>query len=577
MSGIETKKQDISVDSNQEDVNVYSAETSSVGKWQSFVDSFKPFNEDELDPNLSEVEKAMVATAQSPLSRSLKNRHIQMIAIGGAIGTGLFVGSGSALRTGGPAALLIAWGLIGSMLFCTVHALGELSVAFPLPGAFATYCTKFIDPSWGFAIGWNYAGQWLIVLPLELVAASITIKFWNSSISSAAWVAIFYVLIMSINLFGVKGYGEAEFIFSSVKVIAIIGFFILGIVLICGGGPNGDYIGSTYWHTPGAFAHGFKGVASVFVTAAFSFNGTELVGLTAAETANPRKVIPTATKQVFWRILLFYMVSLCLIGFLVPYTEKRLISSSSADASASPFVLAIKNAGIKGLPSLFNVVIMIAVLSVGNSAVYACSRTVAAMAKLHMAPKCLGYIDRRGRPLYGIALSGVFGLLCFLAASPKEGDVFTWLYAITGLSCILTWGSTCFCHIRFRYALKKQGRSTEELSFKSHTGVIGSYYGLGLNILVLIAQFCVALFPIGASPDAGAFFEAYLCVPVVLAIYIGHKLWTRNWRWYIRSKDMDLDTGRREFDLDVLKQEIAEETEYLNSKPAYYRFYKFWC
>lgn len=194
------------------------------------------------------------------------------------------------------------------MLFCTVHALGELAVAFPVAGSFAVYASRFIDPAWGFAMAWNYALSWLITLPLEIIAASITLSFWPgaSAVNPAAWVSIFLVVIICINLFGVRGYGEAEFVFSIIKVTAIIGFIILGIIIDTGGvpgNPTGD-IGSKYWTDPGAFHNGFKGLCSVFVTAAFSFSGTEMVGLCAAETENPRKTLPSAVKQVFWRILL---------------------------------------------------------------------------------------------------------------------------------------------------------------------------------------------------------------------------------------------------------------------------------
>jgi len=195
------------------------------------------------DGKVFDVEAAAQRTADSPLARRLKGRHLQMIAIGGSIGerhpanvpfrtlnadyrkgTGLFVGSGKALSTGGPASLLIAFSLIGSMLYCTVHALGELAVIFPVAGSFSAYSTRFIDPAWGFAMGWNYAMNWLITMPLEVVAASITVDFWGSSVNNAAWITVFLVLIVSINFFGVKGYGEAEFVFSTIKVIAVIGF-----------------------------------------------------------------------------------------------------------------------------------------------------------------------------------------------------------------------------------------------------------------------------------------------------------------------------------------------------------------
>lgn len=553
-----------------------------VSKWTSFKDSFREQVPETFDDTgMTDLEKAAMATSKSPLERSLKGRHLQMIAIGGSIGTGLFVGSGGSLSGGGPAAVIIGFGLIGTMLFNTVHSLGELAVRFPVSGAFATYSTRFLDPAWGFAMGWNYALQWLVVFPLELVAASMTISYWSTDGSSAAtvnpdaWVCLFYVLILIINLFGAKGYGEAEFVFSIIKVLAVVGFIILGIVITCGGGPRGGYLGGKYWHDPGAFSAGFKGVCATFVNAAFAFSGTELVGLAAAETKNPRKDLPTACKQVFWRITLFYMVSLSLVGCLVPYDDPRLLGSSSVDITASPFVIAINNAGIKALPSIMNVVILIAVLSVGNSSVYGCSRTLAALAHQGQAPKILGYIDRKGRPMAGIVVTAIVGLLCFLAGSDKHSEAFTWMLALSGLSSIFTWGSINLCHIRFRRAMQVQGRSLDELPFRAALGVWGSVYGFGINVLVLGFQFWTALFPTNKA-DAYNFFSVYLALPVILAFYIPYKIWIRS-PLYIRAKDIDLITGVREVDLELLQQELAEERAYIKSRNFMYRVYKFWC
>ncbi|GME78113.1 unnamed protein product [Ambrosiozyma monospora] len=502
-----------------------------------------------------------------------------MIAIGGSIGTGLFVGAGGALSTGGPASLLIAWILTGIMMYSTVQALGELAVAFPVSGSFVQYNTRFISSPWGFTMTWNYVMGWVVTLPLELVAASMTIKYWDKKTNPCAWVTIFYVVISAINFFGVRGYGEAEFTMSLIKVLAIIGFIILGIVLVCGGGPEGGYLGGKYWHDPGAFAYGFKGVCSVFVTAGFSFSGTELCGLAAAETENPSKNLPKATKQVFWRITLFYIVSLTLIGLLVPYNEPRLLNgSSSADATASPFVIAIQNGGIKGLPSVFNVVIMIAILSVGNSCVYASSRSILSLAEQGFGPKWFGYVDRQGRPLVGIIITVAFGALCYLAAYKDEDTVFTWMLSLSGLSAFFTWGGINACHLRFRAALKAQGRSTDELTFTAQTGIIGSWFGIILIALILIAQFWVALWPVGGDPpDAEAFFETWLCLPVVIVFYIYWMIYKREYRPFRRAIDIDIDTGRREVDLELVKHEIAEEKARLATKPFYYRVYNWWC
>ncbi|KAF3314306.1 glyceraldehyde-3-phosphate dehydrogenase 1 [Orbilia oligospora] len=378
-----------------------------------------------------DVEAANFNVAGSPLARKLKGRHLQMIAIGGSIGSGLFVGSGVALATGGPGALLLAYLLIGSMLYCTIHALGELSIVFPVAGSFAVYSSRFLDPAWGFAMGWNYAITWLVTIPLEVIAATLALDYWGTSIPIAVWVTLFFVIIIGLNLFGVKGYGEGEFVFSIVKVVAVISFIILGVILNIAGGPGGSYIGGSFWHVPGAFANGFKGLCSVFANAAFSFSGTELVGMAAAETANPRKSLPKAVKQVFWRITLFYLVSLTLVGVIVPYDDPRLLGTSNVDARASPFVIAILNAGITVLPDIMNVVIMVAVLSVGNSAVFGASRTLVSLAEQGQAPKVFAYIDRKGRPMAGIALAAVFGLLSYIGiASPKiQNYIFKWLLA----------------------------------------------------------------------------------------------------------------------------------------------------
>lgn len=367
----------------------------------------------------------------------------------------------------------------------------------------------------------------------------------------------------------------------AIRIQLTTGISILGIILNIGGGQNGSYIGGKYWHHPGAFNNGFKGVCSVFVTASFAFAGTELVGLAAAETANPRKSLPTAVKQVFWRICLFYIVSLALVGLLVPYTDPRLIGQSSADAAASPFVIAIHNASIQGLDSVMNVVIMIAVLSVGNSSIYGSSRTLTALAEQKQAPKIFSYIDRNGRPVFSIMLSSAFGFLAFLAASSSEDKAFLWMQALSGLSSIFTWGSICLAHIRFRRAWRLQGHDLDDLAFRSQAGVAGSWIGLIFNILALIAQFWTGFSPPtpnGVSPPKGTaalienFFQAYLAVPVVLLCFVSYKIYFQTSIMHCRN--MDLKTGIRELNLAELKEEERLE---MATWPKWKKAYKLFC
>ncbi|CZR53389.1 probable GAP1-General amino acid permease [Phialocephala subalpina] len=528
---------------------------------------------------------ADVEIGEGGLKRNLKGRHMQMIAIGGSIGAGLFVGSGSALNSGGPASLVIDFIIIGIMLLLTVNALGELAAIYPVAGSFYNYSIRFIDPAWGFAMGWNYAMNWLVVLPFELTTAGITIAFWTDpnntgtpSVNVGVWITIFLLLVCVINIFGVKGYGEVEFVLGCVKVVAIIGFIILGVIIDCGGVPTDTrgYIGAHYWHDPGAFRNGFKGFCSVFVTASFAFGGTELVGLAAAEAANPRKSIPKATKQVFWRITLFYVISLFLLGLIVPSDNDNLSSASGGNTRYSPFVLSFRLAGIKVLPSIFNAVITLSVISVANSCTFASTRTIQALCARGMGPRIGAKVDKKGRPYVVLIVVLLFGCLAYINEAKDGSTIFNWLLALSGLSNFFTWGSICFAHIRFRKAWYMNGRTKEDLPFAAMFGVIGSWIGLGLNILCLVAQFYVALFPIGGKPDAQAFFESYLAAPIVILFFVGYKVYYKQWSIGVKLQDINIDEGRRELDLDAFRAELDAERAEKKSWPWWKRTWDFW-
>jgi amino acid transporter len=281
---------------------------------------------------------------------------------------------------------------------------------------------------------------------------------------------------------------------------------------------------------------------------------------------------------VFWRIALFYVVSLTLIGLLVPYDSDQLLQDGGSKSDASPFVIAIKNAGIDGLDSVMNAVILIAVLSVGNAAVYGSSRTLAALGEQGMGPSFLSYIDRKGRPMWGIGISSTLGLLSFLAASDKQEQAFAWMMAISGLSSIFTWGSICLCHIRFRRGWKVQGHSLDELAFRAQPGWVGGWLGFLFNCLVLVVQFWVGFAPIGFGEKTAAertktWFKAYLAAPVVIGFYLYHKIKYRT-ALFIRAKDMDLSTGRRDLDLQHL---IAQERAEQKAWPIWKKIYKIFC
>ncbi|KAJ4389128.1 hypothetical protein N0V93_006590 [Gnomoniopsis smithogilvyi] len=472
-----------------------------------------------------------------------------MIAIGGSIGAGLWIGTGTVLAQGGPASALIAYIFVGAILYCTVHAIGELATLYPVAGSFATFSTRFIDPAWGFAMGWNYAMNWLVVLPLEVTAGLKILHFWEHNgsynIPEAVSVTIFLVAIFGINLCGVRAYGESEFGASLIKAAALFGFILLGIIINCVGNQTSGYIGLSLWTDPGAFNNGFKGFCSVLISSAFSFAGTELVGLSAAETMNPTKNIPRAVKQVFWRIATFYVVSVLIVGLIVRYDDIRLIGDSS-DPSTSPFILAIQDAGLDGLDSVMNVVILVSVLSVANASFFASSRVLAALADQGQAPKALRYIDRRGRPIAAVCLAALVGLLSYMGTGVATDIVLDWLVALSGLSSIISWASICLSHIRFRQAWKLKGHSLDELVYRSPVGTVGSWLALcGLG-LIIAAQVWVAVDPIDATHDIRSrvshFFSSLLTLPVIFLFYFGFKLAFKT-KW-VKIEQIDIETGR---------------------------------
>ncbi|EEU41428.1 uncharacterized protein NECHADRAFT_45958 [Fusarium vanettenii 77-13-4] len=507
------------------------------------------------------------------LDRKMKPRHLQMVAIGGSIGAGFFVGSGSALAKGGPGTLFLDFLLIGIMVFNVVYALGELAVMYPVSGGFYTYATRFIEPSFGFAMAWNYVLQWAASLPLELTVCAITIQYWAPDVSPGVWIAVFLAAIIILNVFGTLGYAEEEFWAACFKLTSICIFMIVALVLVCGGGPSSGrydtYSGFKLWQDPGAFKNGFKGFCSVFVTAAFSFAGTELIGLAAAEARNPTESVPKAVKQVFWRICLFYIVALFFIGLLIDCNDESLLSSSSySSTKASPFVLVGKYSGLKGFDHYMNAVILSAVLSLGIASVYGGSRTLLALAQQGYAPNLFTWIDRAGRPLPSVIFIILFGLLAFLNLDAAGPVIFDWLLALSGLSMLVTWASICVAHIRFRAAWKHNGRSLDEIPFKAIGGVYGSWFGLIFVIIVMMAQFYTAIVAPPGESGMGTvegFFKQYLSFPIVLAFWAGGWLWKRT-KW-IKIEEIDIDTGRREHDWEAIRAYRAE----LASFPAWKR------
>lgn len=528
------------------------SDSSSVGAtqsaWNNFRDSFKEGRQDHVKV------------------KPLRASHMAVIALSSGLGTGLLVGSATKLRTGGPLSVLIAYAVVGVMCICTMCSVGELAVAYTeQDGGFQEWYKRFIDDSVAFALGWNYWLLWVTAISLELVTASITIQFWNSTINPDVFVAIFFVTIVTINLFGVKGYGNAEFVMNSLKLTMLTGFFIMGLCIDLGASKDG-FIGGRYWRTPGAFTT-FKGLVTAFSTASFSMGGTEFLALSVSEVRNPRSALITSIRLVFLRVIFFYLGTLAIVSLLVPYDSDRLMGSGGSATSASPYVLAADLHGVQVVPHIINAVILNSVLSVATAAMYSSSRLMRSMAQQGLAPKWLDYVDRRGRPLRAWVFSILAAAFAFIATYGHQDVVFNWLMSIAALSVVFVWPTLCICHLRWRAALKHNDIPLSSLGFVSYTGVWGSWYSIVVNILILIGQFWVALFPSGL-PDVSNFFQNYTCVPVVLCLYFGHKCYTGKWsKFYLRVDEIDIFTGRMIYDMELLRMEQEEKQQRKQAAP----------
>ncbi|SGZ55335.1 CIC11C00000004441 [Sungouiella intermedia] len=512
------------------------------------------------------------------LKKALEARHLSMIAIGGALGTGLLIGTGSALRTAGPGAVFITYSLIGFVVFMVLSGLGEVATFIPLADGFAGYCTRYVDEALGFACGWVYLMKYLLIPANQLVAGSLVMSFWVSkdTVNPGVWIAVFLIIIIVINVLGVRFFGEIEFWLSCLKVLTCLGLIILLLVIALGGGPTKERLGFRYWRDPGAFkaysekrsstytlkVEGglgrFVSFLSVLVTAIFAYMGSELVGITFAECARPRQAIPKAIKLTFYRILLFYICSVLFLGMCVSSGDQGLLGAKGSTANASPFVIAIKNAKIKGLDHVINGCILLFVLSAANSDLYICSRTIYGLAVGGYAPKIFAKTNRNGVPYYGILLGSLFCCLAFMTTSSSASDIFTYFVNVVSLTGLITWSCILFLHIRFMRALKVQGLDRKrDLAYRSPFQPFGSYVSFAICILlILIKNFTVFL---GKEFPYKTFITGYIILPVFLLMFFGYKF-TKKTRM-IPSLQVDLNTYRDVVDAEEEKFRLQDEED----------------
>jgi amino acid transporter len=485
------------------------------------------------------------------LERGLKSRHIQFLALGGAIGTGLFVGSGAILAKVGPVPLWLGYLSMMMVVWIVMNTIAEMTTYLPMKGITLPYFTnRYVDSSLAFASGWNYWYAYAILVAAEASAGAILLSYWETPVHSAVWITIILVVCLALNIIAVEVFGEAEFWFASIKIITIIGLVIVGIVIMAGGAPGVGAIGFTYWNNPGAFkefvgtgATGrFTAYWTAFVGAGFSFiTSPELIGLAAGETVAPRRNIPKAARRFLARLALFYGVSSLIIGAIVPYDDDRLLSET-ANASASPWVIGIQRAGIGGLNHVINAAILTSAWSAGNAFLYSGSRILYSMAATGQAPKIFARTTRRGVPYAAVIATWAVGLLAYLNVSQSGAQVFLWFMNISTISGFIGWIVVLVTYLRFRKAMHVQGL-LNTLPFRT----IGQPYAAWATLFVITLLTLTNGFQVFAHWDVGDFLAAYITIPIFLVLYLGHKLWFRT-PWLRNVHEIDVLTGKREMD-----------------------------
>ncbi|AYA75772.1 amino acid permease [Bacillus sp. Y1] len=439
------------------------------------------------------------------LKRTMKTRHLFMISLGGVIGSGLFLGSGYTISEAGPMGAILSYLVGGIIMFLTMLCLGELSVAMPVSGSFQTYTTKFIGPGTGFALGWLYWLGWSVTVALEFLAAGQLMERWFPDVPVWIWSGIFAVVLFSLNALSARAFAEAEFWFSSIKILAILVFIVLGGAALFGfvdlkGGQEAPFLSNFTSH--GLLPNGFSALIITMIAVNFSFQGTELIGIAAGESENPETTIPRSIKQTVWRTLVFFVLAIFVVAGLIPMEKAGVIES--------PFVVVFDSIGIPYAADIMNFVILTALLSVGNSGLYAATRMLYAMSKEKMASPVLTKVNKKGVPMNALILTMGISLLSLLSGFFAAETVFVWLLSIAGLGAQVGWISITASQIAFRRKYIRDGGKLEDLKFKTPFFPVLPIIALTLNIIVLASL----------AFDSEQRLALYLGVPFVIACYL---------------------------------------------------------
>ncbi|KAF4983588.1 hypothetical protein FZEAL_1038 [Fusarium zealandicum] len=472
--------------------------------------------------------------------RKLKSRHIQLIGIGGTIGTALYVQIGRGLLNGGPASLFLAFTIWCTFILAITLCMAEMVTYLPISSPFIRFAGRYVDEAFGFAAGWNFFIFEAALVPFEVVACNLIIHFWSDVIPTGAVIAIIIVLYALINVLAVQWYGETEF-WAALgkgncgKVLLIVGLIIFTFIVMVGGNPQRDAFGFTYWKNPGSFKPLYYegtlgrwlGFLQCLILASFTIAGPDYVSMAAGEAENPRAIMPRAFNAVFYRLTTFFVLGSLCVGILVPYDDPEMTAAfadAEPGAAASPYVVAMNRLGIDVLPHIVNAMVLVSAFSAGNSYVYCASRSLYGLALEGKAPRFLATCTRTGVPIYCVAFVLLIALLSFLQLSNNTAVVLEWFVALVTASQLINFSCICVTYLCFRRALKAQGISRDTLPYKAWFMPFAAYYGLaGTFIMTFVGGYTVFL-PLEGYWNVPDFLFSYTSVGLFPVLYVTWKL-----------------------------------------------------
>lgn len=484
------------------------------------------YDQDDLREGLVEVS----GNADS-LKRHLGNRQIQLIAIGGTVGTGLFVSIGSGLMNGGPASLFIAYTFYSCLVGLVNNCMAEMAIYMPVSGSFIRFAGKWVDEAFGFMSGWNFFLYEATLIPFEISALNLVLTFWRDDIPVAAVCAACIVLYGAINVFAVKYYGEAEFWLSSGKFLLILIVYSFTFVTMVGGNPQHDAYGFRYWNNPGAFAEyittgalgRFQGFLAALWSAAFTIVGPEYLAMVAGEAQRPRLYLKKGFKTVYWRFGFFFIGGALCVGVILPYNDPTMTENAGAGtAAASPYVIAMQNMGVDVLPHITNALLVTSIFSAGNAYTYCAMRSLYGLALEGQAPKFLRKCTKSGIPIYCYCATMFFPLLSFLCVSNGSAQAVTWLANLTEASQLIDYMIMSTTYIFFFRAMKAQGLDRRTLPYRGWWQPYCAWVSLVLMTVILGCYGYATFLP--GWWDIGDFFSYYTMVFVAILSYAGWKV-----------------------------------------------------